>query len=464
MDNFNLAKLLYVDIIESKPEESDILYNMEVTFKSNKWIIRRKLSEFKNLIVSLQNLKFTILPEIKNISVKETNTSISNALQYITHRYDLLSNILVKEFFFQTRDYNEFTIEVNKENLEQIYTFKLEDSDMTMSDYHYDTELGLLLITLEDLSFYSRIGRFWSLIDYEILGNFMVYQRVFDKNNKPYFRKIITKNFDVGVCKLEMDIKKIYVGLDNGGIHIFNINVVNSSSETFITVTEGNFVKLSNERITGLCKYNDYLFVSSKENKVYILDTNSSLLDCKFVGSLKKRMEGKGYINKIYIEKNLKKLMVSTITDKFFVYDITDQGKIELNNEYEIGDTIRNIYWRMSNILVALDNKIVIYNIKEKSFEHIRLNGKDELSHSSKYFKLSYGLSITSISFFTDMKLIILGLSSGTIITISSKSFELKFAKKMSEYSISKMILLEDNYILIASDKKGGIYFLKFGI
>ncbi len=144
-----------------------------------------------------------------------------------------MSNVICREFFDFSKSTNSEDLlnSLKRENLELVFNFKVEELDLTMSDFLYDSELGLLIVGLEDLSYFTRIGRFWSLIDYEVLGNFYVFQRVFDKEKRPYFRKCIVKNFDARLSKLELNPlnNKIYLGMENGAIQIFNINIIDKN-------------------------------------------------------------------------------------------------------------------------------------------------------------------------------------------------------------------------------------------
>jgi hypothetical protein len=503
--DFNLSKPLYIELINTRTNNGFHLeFEFELSFKSEKWIIRRYLSEIKTFIKCLAHLKYTFLPTgyVRNLdedesASREVITTITDILKYITYRHDILSNAVAKEFFQIKSD--DFAHTVEKDNLEHIYTFKVEEGDMTMSDFYYDPIFGILIVTLEDLSFYSRIGRFWSLIDYEILGNILIYQRKYDNNKRPYFTKLIAKNFDTRISRVEVSHKynRIFVGMENGALQLFNINQIDTSqfkTEPIITINEGKLCKYTNEKITALCEFGEYLFIMSKENKLHIIHINT--YESKFVGNLKKRMEGKGHISRMYIEPGLKKLILCTVTNKFFIYDIkigcdyididkeedldsetfeihlkgdknnTNNNtdiKIEYYNEYDLDSNIRNIFMRNITIFIALETSMVIFNLKNDERSGIDFKVENGISVSSKFFKLDYSCFITALSFFIDMKLIILGLNTGTLVALSSRSLEVIFARKISEHQICKLILLEDNYIVIAGDEKGNVYFFKFG-
>jgi hypothetical protein len=501
-NEFSLSNPIFTEMINFNLLKNDIEYELQISFKTHKWQIKRKLSDIKNLVKSLQKLNYAFINSetyFRNIdtynigstssdSLRDVNTLVLNFLRYINYRYDLLSNLITKEFF----SFGEHSVEISQilknENLEQIFHFKLEENDMSVSDFAYDPETGLLVISMEDLSLLSRLGRFWSLVDYEILGNCFVFQRVFDTSNKPYFKKIMSKSFDSRVSKVELSQaqNKLYAGLDNGSVQIFNINIIKQKEEKIYTILEGNNFKFLIDRVTGMCAYlESFLFITSKENKLLIVDISQSIPECRFNGSLKKRIEGKGHITGLFIDKATKKLYVLTYTNKILIYDIITYNKF--NNQLE--DTVldikieyladinceknlKNVFIKNSSIFIGLENRIqiLIFNTKSNQLEDpigniIPLDGslQEGISYSSKFVKINYSFHILTISYFSDMKLIILGLSNGVLLAFSSRSIEVIFAKKLSDSGINKLILLEENYILIASDEKGNIFFFKLG-
>jgi len=577
----NPLKTEIVNFIINKNNE--IEYEIQIMYKAEKWKLTKKLSDIISLLKNLKLQNFTFLNEayfIKELDyyyydlntkdsvlVSQINENVKRLLNYINYRNDILLTKHVKEFFKINNFsfHEEFTKILETENLEQIFNFQVETSDMTLSDFAYNSDLGLLVIGLEDCSVLTTLGRFWSLIDYEVLGSILFYQRVYDKNNKPYFKKITAKSFDARVSKLliSFDENKIYVGLDNGTIQVFFINVIekknhktenkdfnnqrknsieenkdnsnyagneeahvnkenfklleiqnnksnekpinndnshlNSEEENgkIIVINEGIIFKPLVERITGLDIHKQFLFISSKDNKLVILDVTYNKPELRFNGSLKKRMEGKGYIKEIFIDKKTKNLYVITGTDKILIYKLTIsckndslslqkesqlEIKIEYLNEINTIDNIKNYFLGNFNLFIATENKIQVCDlkkIKDINFNKNKNNLDEEtniipfdgsldegISISSKFFKLDYsqGIYITSMSYFCDMKVVILGLNNGNLIGVSSKSLEVIFAKKISDNSLCKMLLLEERYVVIVSDEKGNIFFYQFGI
>jgi len=491
-NDYTLSNPMFSDIISYSYNNNNITYDIQISFKNQKWQIKRTYIEVQKYMESLHNLKYLFLPKLLPISesgIKETNKSVLQFLRYLNYRFDILSNSITSVFF----DYSKLTTlitDISNENLNQIYNFQLGDlNGMTLSDCIYDFDSGLLIIGLENVSFLASIGRFWSLIEYDVLGSLFIYQRLYDKEKRPYFRKLINKNFDARISKLDMckDKNKFFVALDNGSIMIFNINKIDKTKYSgdeddfkLIVISDGHIFRYLSDRITGIANNSEILFAIGKENKLIVVNylQNCELL---FSGTIKKRIEGKGYPDNILYEPNSKRIIINTITNIILVYTFSSSTKFTENtarNEFKIDflleinceSNIKNIFVSNAVLVIGLETKVqfINFNSKNNDFESniIPFDGSfgNEISNSSKFLILKYySNSITTVCYINHLKLLFLGLSDGGLVAFSSKSFEVIFAKKISNSSITKLILLEENEVLLAGDENGNVNFYKLG-
>lgn len=527
------------EIIFSNPINTEILdiefdqYNrnelkilLKVSFGNKKIEIWKSLNEIKIFFETLKKMNFSLLPTLSDILDKFSNNNNKKELidqfsimfKYLNYRFDILSTDVANHFFTLTDknnktdnflneeeyfiepnhnhnensnfNYNKEIIELSlKETLDLTYSFKLDDNDMTLSDFVYNTELGLLAITFEDKSILSSIGRFWSLVDYEVLGSLYVYQRLFSAERKPYFKRILVKNFDTRVSKVEFSLlsNKLIIGLENGVVQLFNIkyvkqikNMLDEDEERIFNINEGNNFHYLKERITGLAMYDEYLIVVSRDNKLIIVDIFSRILEVKFNGSLSKRIEGKGYICGIIVDERSKMLLMRTITNKIIIYDIITEDIIDFDNktkseikinfkqDIETPKNIKNFHFSKLNLYVALDDMVIIYAINNGQLtetNRIPFNGTidSSVSYSAKYLKLDYRSYISAVNYYTAQKLLVVGLCNGVIIAINTRSMEVIYSRFIESSPITKLQLLDDNGIIIKSNELGSINFFKFG-
>ena len=157
------------------------------------------------------------------------------------------------------------------------------------------------------------------------------------------------------------------------------------------------------------------------------------------------------------------------------VYDIIIQNENSLIIKYAFSflaeNTIKSIYIKASCLFISTINKIQFVNTLQKDTNNnfiqdvIPLDGSNTKStnNSLSFININNGISIQSIVFFPQMKIIILGLSTGTIMSINIETFEVVYSRKISENSINHIILLEENYVIIVGDSKGITYFFELG-
>ena len=473
-------QILFKVINISYLQDNNSLVTVYVMFKDKKYQIQFMLTEFEQFIESLSHLNYTFLPgkKINRIKVKE---DIQSKLNFLSTRFDILSCELSK-IFFKLNNFDSlssFKELVTENNIKLLYKFKEKEGDssldFTSSDMKYDTNTGLLMLSYEDNTILSSIGKFWSLIDSDIAGSISIYQRLFDTNNKPYFTKKLTKCFDVKASKIDINsyIDVIFVGFENGIVHSFIVR----RNDSVINIIEGIQFKYFTTRITSFSFYNNFTFIAGAENKILVVqltDETKRNVEVIVNASVKKRMEGKGIIKELIIQKDSNKLYIISSTNLILVYDIIIQNENSLIIKYAFSflaeNTIKSIYIKASCLFISTINKIQFVNTLQRDTNNfiqdvIPLDGSNTKStnNSLSFININNGISIQSIVFFPQMKIIILGLSTGTIMSINIETFEVVYSRKISENSINNIILLEENYVIIVGDSKGITYFFELG-
>ena len=474
-------QILFKVINISYLQDNNSLVTVYVMFKDKKYQIQFMLTEFEQFIESLSHLNYTFLPG-KKINRNKVKEDIQSKLNFLSTRFDILSCELSK-IFFKLNNFDSlssFKELVTENNIKLLYKFKEKEGDssldFTSSDMKYDTNTGLLMLSYEDNTILSSIGKFWSLIDSDIAGSISIYQRLFDTNNKPYFTKKLTKCFDVKASKIDINsyIDVIFVGFENGTVHSFIIR----RNDSVINIIEGIQFKYFTTRITSFSFYNNFTFIAGAENKILVVqltDETKRNVEVIVNASVKKRMEGKGIIKELIIQKDSNKLYIISSTNLILVYDIIIQNENSLIIKYAFSflaeNTIKSIYIKASCLFISTINKIQFVNTLQRDTNNnfiqdvIPLDGSNTKStnNSLSFININNGISIQSIVFFPQMKIIILGLSTGTIMSINIETFEVVYSRKISENSINNIILLEENYVIIVGDSKGITYFFELG-
>ena len=380
------------------------------------------------------------------------------------------------------KDIFEINFQFNAKSTTGVINEEAIRKGFNLSDMYFDNDSGLLILGYSDNSILSAIGKFWSIIDSDILGKVVIYQRQFDTNDKAYFTQKIFKNFDVRISKVSINknVNKILIGFENGTIQLFNINYIDNirkTSSKLIAVTEGIKFKYLNDRISSFFSIDEYTFISNFENKIMVikfdLEMQSTDPLISLNASVRKRMEGKGIIRELKINENLGKLFIISNSRVVLIYDykiIQDKGEVVISFHFMITyeDTIFSTYLCDSILFTCFKNVICYSNIEKGEVEKynimIELSDKNNLkNYSSDYLSIGYQNSIKCLLYLNKLNYIILGLESGTLLILNNKSYEIIYAKRLSTEPIIKLDFIEEQKIIVTSDDLGTIFFITIG-
>ena len=478
-------------------------FNIEICFENDKYIRESSLNDLKDYLLNIRALKFTFLPPFQrleqnlffNISENEITLKIQNILNYLSCRNDILNCPLSKTFFnfemcgnfsklikYIKKDIFEINFQFNAKSTTGVINEEAVRKGFNLSDMYFDNDSGLLILGYSDNSILSAIGKFWSIIDSDILGKVVIYQRQFDTNDKAYFTQKIFKNFDVRISKVSINknVNKILIGFENGTIQLFNINYIDNirkTSSKLIAVTEGIKFKYLNDRISSFFSIDEYTFISSFENKIMVikfdLEIQSTDPLIALNASARKRMEGKGIIKELKINENLGKLFIISNSRVVLIYNykiIQDKGEVVISFHFMISyeDTIFSTYLCDSILFTCFKNVICYSNIEKGEIEKytimIELNDKNNIkNYSSNYLSIGYQNSIKCLLYLNKINYIVLGLESGTLLILNNKNYEIIYAKRLSTEPIIKLDFIDEQKIIVTSDNLGTIFFITIG-
>ena len=478
-------------------------FNIEICFENDKYTRESSLNDLKDYLLNIRALKFTFLPPFQrleqnlffNVSENEIKLKIQNILNYLSCRNDILNCPLSKTFFnfemcgnfsklikYIKKDIFEINFQFNAKSSTGVINEEAIRKGFNLSDMCFDNDSGLLILGYSDNSILSAIGKFWSIIESDILGKVVIYQRQFDTNDKAFFTQKIFKNFDVRISKVSINknVNKILIGFENGTIQLFNINYINNirkTSSKLIAVTDGIKFKYLNDRISSFFSIDEYTFISSFENKIMVikfdLEMQSTDPLISLNASVRKRMEGKGIIRELKINENLGKLFVISNSRIVLIYNykiVQDKGEVVISFHFMISydDTIFSTYLCDSILFTCFKNVICYSNIEKGEVEKynimIELNDKNNLkNYSSNYLSIGYQNSIKCLLYLNKINYIILGLESGTLLILNNRSYEIIFAKRLSTEPIIKLDFVEEQKIIVTSDNLGTIFFITIG-
>jgi hypothetical protein len=425
-----------------------------------------------NYLSSLHNLNFAFIPLTLDSLFDNANKyklKLQKLCTYLSTRYDILSSSISQLLFklptsicFPLNPQLLFSITTVNETLSS--NPKLPS--FTVSNIQYDTNTGLLLLSYEDLTFASTIGKFWNINDTDIMGSIVILQREYDGNFKPFFINKFTKNFDMRVSTIAYNNcdDVIYVGFENGITYTFIVDIHDmDNNDTSTQIKEGTKMKLFNERVISFEFLGCYVFVCGNESKIAVFTLNESNKNVLVNASIQKRIEGKGQLNLMYIFKDNMKLYICTNTDLILVYDIlsnkmnNSQKEIELSFHIliETQGKVKGIGFNgLNEVIIAVNNGIQVDK------EMVMFNGKEQ-NEWGEFINVCYPNGVKCFCWFEKLQLLIFGLVSGVLFVINRKGWVLQYAMQITKWAIVYMVVIEETNVLVVGDEKGNCFFIQ---
>jgi len=206
---------------------SSYKYHLHLQYAGGKWEVHKRFSDFDLLLVQLHDANYAALPSLPektflgSPSDVETITQRQRQLEIILHaliaRPDIRCSFIVRQFLSLDSHCN-----VAQQKLQPTLVRGLEDLRFGVSDFVGCVEDGVLVVTQEDSTALSRLGRVWSVVEPDELGSLHVWVKAADKAwEREYSETFALKARCVAYAKKS---KRIFVGMEDGIVRVYARN------------------------------------------------------------------------------------------------------------------------------------------------------------------------------------------------------------------------------------------------
>ncbi|SPJ09540.1 phosphoinositide-binding protein, putative [Plasmodium sp. DRC-Itaito] len=348
---------IHINRVEYKNEK--IYYIILVEYKELKYEINKRYSEFEELNCELLHLGFSALP---NLPKKKLMSYKNN--EYISYRKRILNsyiqNLFIRPDIRCCAIFLNFLLFYDKINLSiDIVKTKLINSIGTqkysLSDLYINEKYNFLICVYEDKSNLSKLGKLWSIIEPDMIGEI----KVFTYNNdltsnfvETYKEQTIYKARNI-VCSEKNN--QVIISGDDGKIHIYKINI-----ESF-TLTYIKNITCHLDTILKMMQFNDDLFCTcGYDNAFRLLNLNDNYKILSG-GRCNKRLD-KDKITTCHL-LSYHNIIIGTDSSIFFVYNMSTNPPIYIDTK-KIKNGIKiNCFTNTDKYLfVGYDNVIACYN------------------------------------------------------------------------------------------------------
>ncbi|EUT88728.1 hypothetical protein PFAG_01571 [Plasmodium falciparum Santa Lucia] len=373
---------IHINRVEYKNEK--IYYVILVEYNELKYEINKRYSEFEELNCELLHLGFSALP---NLPKKKLMSYKNN--EYISYRKRIL-NIYIQNLFIRPdirccAIFLNFLLFYDKINLSiDIVKTKLINNigtqKFSLSDLYINQKYNFLICVYEDKSNLSKLGKLWSIIEPDMIGEI----KVFSYNNdltsnfvETYKEQTIYKARNI-ICSEKN--KQAIISGDDGKIHIYKINI-----ESF-TLTYIKNITYHHDTILKMMQFNDDLFCTCGYDNAFRLINLNDKYKILSGGRCNKRLDKDKITTCHLLAYN--NIIIGTDSSLFFVYNMSTNPPIYIDTK-KIKNGIKiNCFTNTDKYLfVGYDNVIACYNYhylnETKSYKNVQNMDKIKNMHTN---------------------------------------------------------------------------------
>ncbi|CAE8635628.1 unnamed protein product, partial [Polarella glacialis] len=206
-------------------DHSTYQYHIKLQLGSASWEVTKRFSEFDTLLQSLGNSRYAGLPRVPaktlwgsptdNAAIDARKEQLRIILQDLLLRPDTRTSQQVRTFLSIDSHTDDGAIRTLQP--EPLRTF--EDPRFGVSGICVAPEANLLLVTHEDSTHLSRLGRVWSVVEPDELGALHLWA----KHSDGSWKRSYSQTFGIKVRSLAWESlsRQFFVGLEDGKIQVY---------------------------------------------------------------------------------------------------------------------------------------------------------------------------------------------------------------------------------------------------
>eukprot|EP00929_Paragymnodinium_shiwhaense_P082726 TRINITY_DN43737_c0_g1_i2.p1 TRINITY_DN43737_c0_g1~~TRINITY_DN43737_c0_g1_i2.p1 ORF type:complete len:567 (+),score=111.49 TRINITY_DN43737_c0_g1_i2:141-1841(+) len=400
---------LRVTLKKATPVEdhSTYRYHIQLQYEGTKWEVAKRFSEFDALLQSLAASRYAGLPKMpsKTLLGSPTDTAAIEGRkeQLRIVLYDLLSrpDTRTSQPLRQFLAIDSHTsLAIRSLQPDAMRTF--EDPRFGVSGLCAAPSANLLLVTHEDSTHLSRLGRVWSVVEPDELGALHLWA----PGSDGAWKRIFSRTFGIKVRSLawEETTRQFFVGLEDGKIEVYGLTEL--SQPTPVAVLELHH----KSPVTHLSASPRRLLSLGFDTAMRTVDIRSRELQCG--GRLQKRLKNEmDYLTCGYLDDVRDRAFIGTSGDQIFILDISKNPPSFLHTIEMGASPISQIAVSEDALLVAHGDSLSVMSFEEKGREArtSRLGG-----HQSKHQKAEQ-VQLCAVAVAPSRRLVFGGYTDGSV-------------------------------------------------
>lgn len=337
---------------------SSFRYRVQLQYGDAKWEVLKRFSDFDTLLQTLQDAKFAALPSLpeKTLIAAPTDTETvqirQRQLEIITHALLSRPDTRLCQALWTFLGFDAQT-DVAARKLQPNVVRCMEDARFGVSDIGYSVEDNVIIVTQEDESHLSRLGRVWSVVEPDELGSLNVWCKTAEKTWKRDHTE--TFSFKVRCVCYSETAHRIFVGMEDGTVRTYQ-----RDEESKIKF--GGALDLHHRApVTNLFCDGDRFISLGYDTAIRVV--SASTLQVISGGRLAKRLN-EAYLSAGILHQN--HAILGTSEDDIFVYSVIGNPP-QFRSQCKVvsGGPVNQFAIHGEELLVAHGDRISVYTVPD---------------------------------------------------------------------------------------------------
>eukprot|EP00931_Biecheleriopsis_adriatica_P052216 TRINITY_DN30355_c0_g1_i1.p1 TRINITY_DN30355_c0_g1~~TRINITY_DN30355_c0_g1_i1.p1 ORF type:complete len:560 (+),score=112.40 TRINITY_DN30355_c0_g1_i1:98-1777(+) len=417
-------------------DHSTYQYCIQLKLGAASWEVAKRFSEFDSLLQSLGNSRYGGLPKLPaktllgspmdQAAIDARKEQLRIIMQDLLLRPDTRTSQQVRDFL----DIRSHAVEdIRPLQPTPVRTF--EDPRFGVSGICVAPEANLVLVTHEDSTHLSRLGRVWSVVEPDELGALHLWAR-----DEPSWKRAFSHTYGIKVRSLawEGTTRQFFVGLEDGKIEVYALKPEGGKPEA-----KGVLELHHKSPVTHLSVSSRRLLSVGFDTAMRVVDVRSRDLLCG--GRLLKRLRSEmDYLTSCYLDDERDRAFIGTSGGDLFVLDISQNPPNFLQMVDMTSKPVTSIAVTQEHLLVAHCDCVSVMSPLTKGQEQ-RISKLH--SHRAKHLHGSE-VSILSVAAALERGLIFGGYSDGSVAVWKTTDAEAMLVLQAHQSDTTCIVWLED--------------------
>lgn len=414
-------------------------YYIQLKYGDKSWEVAKRFSEFDTLLQSLVSNRFGGLPKLPaktllgspmdQAAIDARKEQLRILLQDLLLRPDTRTCAAMRQFLDVPGHVEEEIRQIQPTPLRSF-----EDPRFGVSGICVAPDAHLVMVTHEDSTHLSRLGRVWSVVEPDELGALHLWAR----NGDTSWKRSFSQTYGIKVRSLcwEPETRQIFVGLEDGKIEVFQLKPGEVKPEATVALELHHKSPVTPLSVSSRRRR---LLSVGFDTAMRVIDVRTRELRCG--GRLLKRLRSEmDYLTSCHLDDANDRALIGTSGGDVFILDIS-QNPPNFLHTVEMGTKpVSDMALTQENLLAAHSDCIAALTLAPRGEESsiTRLgNYRVKHLHESE-------VSILSVAAAVQRDLVFGGYSDGSIAVWSMRATEAVLVLQGHQCDVTRLVWVED--------------------